>query len=123
MKQAVIVLSVLAAIALAIVYFDKKKKAAFIESERLLKIRKENVGLKEQESKIENRALRYWEMSDNEKYKLWKDIFIHCPKMKAAITQQMEKWGRDWGEQLNIEIDWYMSRKGRDPKDYISSCR
>lgn len=74
------------------------------------------------ENGMVSRVKGYSSMSNSEKEKLWVDIFTTCPDMKKIIFEQAQKWNRSPGEQLEIEVDWFMNKKQRDPKDFISSC-
>ncbi|NPD47488.1 hypothetical protein [Lentimicrobium sp. S6] len=127
MKQAVIILIIGGLLILGVIVFDKKQKGLSMKSNQEEKEAeeraKENVKLVEQENSIQHRASIYYKLSVEEKYKLWREIFEQCKDMKAVVHSQMETHGRDWNEQMSIEIDWYMNRKGRHPSNFLKSCK
>lgn len=127
MKQAVIILVIGGVLLLGFILFDKKQKelsiTSSLEAKETEERAKENVKLVEQENSIEHRASIYYKLSDDEKYKLWREVFEQCNDMKALVHSQMETWGRDWDHQLAVEIDWYMNKKGRNPANFIKSCK
>jgi len=119
MKQVVITLIVVGVLLVGVVFFLKKKKGLKAQIQQV----DETINIKEKEASIQYRAGIYDDLSSNEKYALWKEIFEDCPSMKKVITDQMRRWKRPWDDQLDKEIDWYMTVKGRNPKDFISSCK
>ena len=119
MKQVVITLIVVGVLLVGVVFFLKKKKGLKAQIQQV----DETINIKEKEASIQYRAGIYDDLSSNEKYDLWKEIFKNCSSMKEVVTDQASKWNRDWNVQLDKEIDWYMTVKGRNPKDFISSCK
>ena len=122
MKKIFIALVVVGVLVFGVLIYLQKKKGIKHQIDAVNDIDK-SIALKEKESSIQYRAGIYDDLSSNEKYALWKEIFEDCPSMKKVITDQMRRWKRPWDDQLDKEIDWYMTVKGRNPKDFISSCK
>lgn len=127
MKQAVIILIIGGLLMLGFIVFDKKQKELSVIADQKFKETeervKENTELIKQENTIQHRASIYYKLSDAEKYKLWREIFEQCKEMKAVVHSQMDRWNKDWDHQLEVEIDWYKNKKGRNPADFIKSCK
>lgn len=85
-------------IALAI-YYSLATKKAETDIQDTAKKQKGNQRLRQQ---FEN----YDSLSYSEQKALWAIVYDKCPHYKAAIRQQMKKWGRSYPEQLAKEVDW-----------------